>query len=133
MTFELFTIILQERLRYKRKFFREPLFNYTMNAVDILSRLDVEDISYILCKDSLREAVNFLLEDAQIFHGMTDSKASDALQELALLCTVFYGEKEYQDLCKQIASLRASYPVPEYGQSDVPTYFLDREEEVEII
>jgi len=111
-----------------RRFRKENISELTWNLVDIISR-ETEPELYI---ELLREGIQPIIQDADIFHGMTESKAVDALQELSNLAAVFFGEEPiYSQICEKIRCLRASYPIVERGQSDVPTYFLPRGEEAE--
>lgn len=122
MDIDFFPIILNERMSYKRKFRREPLFNYLWILSDFIAKTGSENLLV-----QIEEQLSFFLSEAEIYYGLTDEKANDALQELALLSTLFYGTNHYEKIGEYINKIRVSYPVPEYGQSNVPTYFLPKD------
>lgn len=124
---EFFPIILNERLSYRRKFRKEPLSEYLFTLADILVKN--ENLDYM---NQLESSLPFFLSEAEIFYSMNDFQANDALKELGLLATMFHGTNHYEKICCEIKKIRASYPVPEYGQSDVETYFLPRDDNLDL-
>ena len=106
--YELFPIILHQRLSYKRYSVNHNLRDFSTALVYAIEILPNDDYLWEL----LNENISALLTDCEIFFEMYVIKAIDTLSELSnYACIYVYKNEEiYTHICKLIEHIKASFP-----------------------
>jgi hypothetical protein len=100
----LFPILLQERLSKSRRTSKEYLSEITKVIVNCV-------VEYNFLKQDLDQSISKIIEDCDIFYGMTYPKALDSITELGSLACLYTDDKNvYAKINSVMKNLRLSYP-----------------------
>jgi hypothetical protein len=105
-----FPLILDERCKLKRQRRNQPLAPYSLVLVGFIAQL--HNSPYLT--ELVTEKIDYILEDCEVFHGMDENKAIDAMGELSNWAAVFVDNDKYSHIyvriCELIRLIRVSYP-----------------------
>ena len=108
LCYDQFSIILNERVSYQRKTNQNSLSQLSKGLVSII----VNNNCSPFLLELLDENIDSILKDCEIYHGMTENKAVDALVELSSLACLFVYRNQpvYDRICRGIKAIQSSYP-----------------------
>lgn len=118
-----FPLLLEERLKFRRKTFSYPLEKYSQLLALCLGIVEDTERNSIpkyeakkqakILRDSVTKNINYFLSDCEVFFEMSENKAMDALGELSNLAAI-YADDPYNIIYTQIVlaiqKIQASYP-----------------------
>lgn len=108
--YDLFPIILEQRLLYKRRSVNHALAPFARAFVYAITVLSSDQYIHALLDDKISE----ILKDCEIFFEMTETQAMDALSELSNYATIYcvdMSSPTYNQICRMIKQICVSYPV----------------------
>ncbi len=106
--YQQFPLVLNQRVSHQRKLYQTNLSELTNTLVRCI--VHSKDLPYL--RELLDEQIGLILIDCEIYHGMTEMKAVDALIELSSLAClyVYTNNVVYGRICKLISLIQTSYP-----------------------